>query len=76
MKTIKIYSKQLQKQLGASGPINQQDYGNYKGYPIYCYNRNKATCVNELLDEMGTTDGYTLYYVIEDGLFYAIENFI
>lgn len=76
MKTISIQSKQLQEMLGATNPIETQCFWNDESERVFFCDGDKDTCVNELLDEMGTVDGYKLYYVVDDAMFYIIEDFM
>lgn len=75
METINIYSKQLQELLGATHPIESEIFWNDESERVFYSDGDKETCVNALLDEMETTAGYTLYYVIDDGMFYVVEDF-
>jgi len=74
METINIYSKQLQELLGATHLIESDIFWNDESGQVFYSDGDKETCVNALLDEMETTDGYTLYYVIDDGMFYVVED--
>jgi len=76
METIDIYAEQLQKMLGATNPIETQRFWNNESERVFFCDGDRDTCVNELLDEMGTVYGYTLYYVIDDGMFYVIEDYM
>ena len=75
METINIYSKQLQELLGATHSIESDTFWNDESERVFYSDGDKETCVNALLDEMGTTYGYTLYYVIDDGMFYVVEDY-
>lgn len=76
METINIYSIHLQELLGATYPIESDIFWNDESGQVFYSDGDKETCVNALLDEMGTTAGYLLYYVIDDGMFYVVEDIL
>jgi len=61
--------------LGATHSIKSDTFWNDESERVFYSDGDKETCVNALLDEMGTTYGYTLYYVIDDGMFYVVEDY-